>query len=219
MSSAYQLVIFDWEGTIADTLGVILHTVATEAKTLGFGDIDPYQARKYVDLGLVQAVKKTLPNLTAGQQEDLLQAVQSAMISRPTEVRLIPGVLEFIKQLHQAKVDLAIATNKGHNSLIRALQATELDQLFKVTRSAGQVPAKPCPQMLEEIMEEFGRDPSSTLMIGDSTTDMEMAKRINVNAIGMDFYHQQEDALKAAGALAVFDDYKLLSAYLMLPEA
>ncbi|CZI99485.1 phosphoglycolate phosphatase [Legionella pneumophila] len=141
------------------------------------------------------------------------------MISRPTEVRLIPGVLEFIQQLHQAKVDLAIATNKGHNSLIRALQATELDQLFKVTRSAGQVPAKPCPQMLEEIMEEFGRDPSSTLMIGDSTTDMEMAKRINVNAIGMDFYHQQEDALKAAGALAVFDDYKLLSAYLMLPEA
>ncbi|HAU1151201.1 TPA: HAD-IA family hydrolase [Legionella pneumophila] len=218
MSSAYQLVIFDWEGTIADTLGVILHTVATEAKMLGFGDIDPYQARKYVDLGLVQAVKKTLPNLTAGQQEDLLQAVQSAMISRPTEVRLIPGVLEFIKQLHQAKVDLAIATNKGHNSLIRALQATGLDQIFNVTRSAGQVPAKPCPQMLEEIMEEFGRDPSSTLMIGDSATDMEMAKRINVNAIGMDFYHQQEEELKAAGALAVFDDYKLLSAYLMLPE-
>lgn len=56
-------------------------------------------------------------------------------------------------------------------------------------------------------------------MIGDSTTDMEMAKRINVNAIGMDFYHQQEEALKAAGALAVFDDYNLLSAYLMLPEA
>ncbi|KGP63457.1 HAD family hydrolase [Legionella norrlandica] len=218
MSNSYQLVIFDWEGTIADTLGVILHTVAAEAKILGFGEVDPYQARRYVDLGLVQAIKKTLPHLTAKQQEELLLAVQSAMVSKPTEVCLIPGVLEFIQRLQQAKIDLAIATNKGHNSLMRALQATGLDQWFKVTRAAGQVPAKPCPQMLEEIMEEFGQDFSSTLMIGDSVTDMEMARRINVNAIGMDFYHQQEAALKAAGALAVFDDYKLLATYLRLPE-
>lgn len=69
MSSAYQLVIFDWEGTIADTLGVILHTVATEAKMLGFGDIDPYQARKYVDLGLVQAVKRHCPISLPGNRK------------------------------------------------------------------------------------------------------------------------------------------------------
>ncbi|KTD46447.1 HAD family hydrolase [Legionella quateirensis] len=218
MSNPYQLVVFDWEGTIADTLGLILHTVAHEANVLGFGEIDPYQARKYVDLGLLNALKKVFPHLSSEQQDQLVQAVQHAMITRPTEVCLLPGALEFIQKLNLAKIDIAIATNKGQHSLLRALQATGLDEYFKVTRSAGQVPAKPCPQMLEEIMEEFGRDAATTLMIGDSATDMEMATSINVAAIGVDFYHQQEDALKTAGALAVFDDYKLLADYLKLPN-
>lgn len=218
MSNPYQLVVFDWEGTIADTLGLILHTVSTESNLLGFGEIDPNQARKYVELGLVQAIKKLLPQLSMTQHEQLLQAVQHAMISRPSEVCLLPGVLEFIHKLHDSGIDLAIASNKGHQSLVRALQATGLDELFKVTRSAGQVPAKPCPQMLEEIMDEFGCSASSTLMIGDSPTDMEMATQIKVTAIGVDFYHQQEASLKAAGALAIFDDYQQLADFIKLPN-
>ncbi|BCA94575.1 haloacid dehalogenase [Legionella antarctica] len=218
MSNPYQLVVFDWEGTVSDTLGLILHTVSSEANRLGFGEIDPYEARKYVDLGLVQALRKTFPDLSGKQHDELLQAVHQAMISRPAEVCLIPGAQKFIEQLHDAKIDIAIATNKGQHSLLRALQATGLDGLFKVTRSAGQTLPKPSPQMLEEIMEEFGRDSSVTLMIGDSATDMEMAKNISVSAIGVDFYHQQEAALKAAGALAVFDDYQLLANFLGLPK-
>lgn len=218
MSNPYQLIVFDWEGTISDTLGLILHTVSTEAKKLGFGELDPYVARKYVDLGLVQALRKTFPDLSSKQHDQLLQAVHQAMITRPSEVCLIPGAREFIQQAHDAKIDIAIATNKGQQSLLRALQVTGLNALFKVTRSAGQTPAKPCPQMLEEIMDEFGSDSASTLMIGDSSSDIEMARNINVTAIGVDFYHQQEDALKAAGALAVFDDYQLLANFLGLPK-
>lgn len=218
MSNPYHLVVFDWEGTVTDTLGQILHTVADEAMKLGFGDVDPYEARKYVDLGLVQALRKLFPHLTNAQHEQLLSAVQQAVVYRPTEVCLIPGALEFIQRLHQAKIDIAVATNKGQHSLHRALQATGLEDLFKVTRSAGQVAAKPSPQMLEEIMDEFGRNPSETLMIGDSTTDMEMARSIRVPAVGVDFYHQQETALKESGAIAVFDDYQLLADFLELPK-
>lgn len=217
MSKPYQLVVFDWEGTIADTLGMIFHTVTTEAHQLGFGSVDPYEARKYVDLGLTQALRKLFPHLSLIQQEQLLQAVQRAMISKPTELCLIPGVRGLIQQLHNAQIHLAIASNKGQQSLLRALQATGLDSFFKVTRSAGQTPPKPCPQMLEEIMDEFAQSPSTTLMIGDSPTDMEMAKNINVTAIGVDFYHQNELALKTAGALAVFDDYQFLGQFLKLP--
>lgn len=218
MSNPYQLVVFDWEGTISDTLGLILHTVSSEALRLGFGELDPYVARKYVELGLVQALRKTFPHLSGKQHDELLHAVHQAMISRPSEVCLIPGARKFIQQLHDENIDIAIATNKGQQSLLRSLQVTGLDALFKVTRSAGQVSPKPSPQMLEEIMEEFGATQSSTLMIGDSSTDMEMAKSINVTAIGVDFYHQQEDALLAAGALAVFDDYQLLANFLGLPK-
>jgi phosphoglycolate phosphatase len=217
MSKPYQLVVFDWEGTIADTLGMIFHTVTTEALHLGFGTVDPYEARKYVDLGLTQALRKLFPHLSLSKQEQLLQAVQRAMITKSTEVCLIPGARELIQQLHKEQIHLAIASNKGHQSLLRVVHATGLDSLFKVTRSAGQTPAKPCPQMLEEIMDEFAQSPSTTLMIGDSPTDMEMAKNINVAAIGMDFYHQNELDLKAAGALAVFDDYEQLGQFLKLP--
>lgn len=218
MSKPYQLVVFDWEGTISDTLGQILHTVAAEIKALGYGEIEPYQARQYVGLGLVHALRKLLPHLTEHQHQHIQQAVQQAMTTRPNELCLLPGALEFIQQLRATNIDIAIATNKGQHSLQRALQATGLDDLFHVTRSAGQVPAKPCPQMLEEIMGEFGKDASSTLMIGDSVTDMEMAHSIKVDAIGVDFYHQQDSALTAAGALAVFDDYSAVANFLNLPK-
>ncbi|KTC82551.1 HAD family hydrolase [Legionella cherrii] len=219
MSNPYDLVVFDWEGTIADTLGIILHVVATEANLLGFGDFDPNQARKFVDLGLVQALKKTYPHLTEPQHQQLLHAVQLAMHSRSADVCLMPGVRELIYQLHEAGINLAVATNKGHQSLSRALQAAGLDKLFKVTRSAGQVPAKPCPQMLEEIIEEYGGTAATTLMIGDSLTDMEMAKSVKVTAVGIDIYHQQEEAvLMAAGAVAVFDDYKQVADFLNLSK-
>jgi phosphoglycolate phosphatase len=219
MSNPYQLVVFDWEGTISDTLGLILHTVSGEASRLGFGMVDPYQARQYVDLGLVQALRKILPHLSSQQHGELYASVQKALISKPAEVFLIPGARELIQQLHDAHIDLGIASNKGHYSLSRALQATGLDVFFKVTRCAGQVPPKPCPQMLEEIMDELGHEPNTTLMVGDSSTDMEMAKNINVTAVGVDFYHQNEGNLKAAGAIAVFDDYQLLAQFLKLSQA
>lgn len=213
----YELVVFDWEGTVADTLGGILQTVAYEADKLGFGQLDPVHARQYVSLGLSQALKKLFPNLSALQQEELVLAVQHAMISRPAELFLIPGALKFIQQLHDAHINLAIASNKGHHSLVRAIQSVGLEDIFKVTRSAGQTLAKPSPQMLQEIMDVFGCHASDTLMIGDSTTDMEMAKSLRVDAIGVDFYHQQQSTLKTAGALQVFDDYQALADFLKLP--
>lgn len=218
MSNPYQLIVFDWEGTISDTLGLILHTVVIEAHNLGFGDVDPYQARQYVDLGLAQALRKLFPHLYLTQHEQLIQAVQRAMITRPSEVCLIPGAREIIQALHDANVDLAIASNKGQHSLARALQSTGLDKFFKVTRCAGQVTAKPAPQMLEEIMDEFGQQPDTTLMIGDAVTDIEMARNTNVTAIGVDFYHQNKDMLIAAGALEVFDDYQFVAQFLKLPQ-
>lgn len=218
MNKPFRLVVFDWEGTVGDTLGDVLNRIAIEAELLGFGSVDPYKVRPYVSLGLVASLRKLFPHLASEQQGQLLHAVQHALTVRPNEVCLIPGVEAFIKRLREQQIDVAVATNKGQHSLARALHVSGLDKVFKVTRSAGQVPAKPCPQMLEEIMEVFHADSSSTLMIGDSIADMEMAKKINVTAIGVDFYHQQESELKAAGAEAVFDDYQVLADYLGLPK-
>lgn len=218
MGRPYRLVVFDWEGTLGDTLGQIFNSVATEARRLQFGELNEQLARQSVELGLVMAVKKAFPHLSEEQQEELLLAVHHSLVSRTADVHLIPGAREIAERLHSAGIDLAIASNKGQQSLQRVLHACELDNLFKVTRSAGQAPPKPCPQMLEEIMAEFDASAEETLMVGDSVYDMEMAKSLGVDAVGVDFYHQQEAALRAAGALDVFDDYKFLAEFLQLPE-
>lgn len=218
MGKPYRLVVFDWEGTLGDTLGQIFNSVATEAKRLNFGEIDEQLARQSVDLGLVNALRKIFPHLSEKQHQELLSAVQQSLISRSTEVYLIPGAKDFATRLDRAGIHIAIATNKGQQSLQRTLHACGLDELFKVTRSAGQTAAKPAPQMLEEIINVFGVSPEETLMIGDAATDMEMAKNFGVDAVGVDFYHQQEAALLAAGAKAVFDDYQRLADYLHLPK-
>lgn len=216
MSNPYELVVFDWEGTIEDTLGVILNVIASEANRLGLGDFDLQQARNYVAQGLAPILRKAYPHLSLSQSQQLMHAVQEVMRFRSVDICLMPGVRELIDQLHKAQIKVAIATNKGQTSLSRALQATGLDELFKITRSAGQVPSKPCPQMLQEIIEEHGVSTAATLMIGDSPIDMEMAKTIQVTAIGVDIYHQHEAALKAAGAVEVFDDYKQIAHFLKL---
>ncbi len=218
MNRRYGLIVFDWEGTLGDTFGIILNTVAAVAKRLQLGELDEQLARQYIVLGLVVTVKKLFPHLSTHQHEQLIQAIQQSLVSNMTECCLIPGAKVIIQQIQQAGIDLAIATNRGPHSLKRALRASGLDVYFTITRSAGQSPAKPCPQMLEEIMAAFGATASQTLMVGDSVSDMEMASQIGVDAVGVDFYHQQAANLLAAGALDVFDDYRQLAKYLQLPE-
>ncbi|MCX7116720.1 MAG: HAD-IA family hydrolase [Legionellales bacterium] len=217
MSRPYRLVVFDWEGTLGDTLGQIIHTIALVSKRMQLGDFDEVLARRSVDLGLGLAIKKLFPDLSMHQHEVLLQELQHELTHHLSDICLIPGAKRVVEQLQLAGVHLAIATNKGSHSLQRALQTTGLQPYFQVTRSAGQVAPKPCPQMMEEIMAAFEMTPKDTLMIGDSVSDMEMARLAGVCAIGVDFYHQQAEILLSFGALEVFDDYQQLAKYLQLP--
>ena len=216
MNKVYRLVIFDWEGTLGDTIGHVLCVVDKESKKLKFGDLDESLARENACLGLVTAIRKLYSHLSLYQQEVLLEAVQTSLAKDAMEVCLIPGSKEVLEAMRAKGLTLAVATNKGQQSLQRAIVASGLDGYFKTTRSAGQVPAKPCPQMLEEILSECGVTASEALMVGDSPTDIDMATQIGVDAVGIDFYHQQTESLVAAGALHVFDDYQKLAQFLQV---
>jgi len=217
MGRVYDLIVFDWEGTLGDPLGYILHVIEAQAKIFGFQSMNEQVARKYVMLGLEKALKKIFPTLSLHQYERLFNGVQQAMHAQSKEQCLFSGAKVLVERIHQTGIHLAIATNKSSQALQRALQATDLDVFFTVTRSAGQLPAKPCPQMLEEIMDVFGVSAEKTLMIGDSVADVEMAASISVECIAIDFYHQQIEALEKAGASHVFDDYDQVGCYLELP--
>ncbi len=216
MTLRYQLIVFDWEGTLGDPLGHIHQALEVEAVRLGFGPYDAVLARRYVSLGLDKAVRKIFPNLSLHQYERLLLGVQQALVSNQTTAYLFEGAKRLIEKIHATGTTLAIATNKGQQSLERTLQALNLEAFFLVTRSAGQLPAKPCPDMLEEILTVVGCLPQDALMIGDSVSDMEMASVLAVPSIGVDFYYQQADDLRRAGALEVFNTFTQIETYLGL---
>lgn len=214
MTKNYHLIVFDWEGTLGDTLGHVLHALMQSAKEMNLEPASEAMIRQTLALGLDKAVQKLFPNQSMSRQEQLIQQIQHALTLSTADVYLFPGARALVARLYQQGMHLAIATNKGQQGLQRVLQASGLSEYIKVTRSAGQVPAKPCPQMLEEIMAVCGESPEHTLMIGDSIADIEMASAIAVDAIGVDFYHQQAQALQLAGAMEVFDDYQKIAQFL-----
>lgn len=208
---SYRLVIFDWEGTLGrDTAGQALSAIAQEAQNMSLGIVDMHAARNCISSGLPHAITTLFPNLLLYQREKLLNAVHTALATKHADDYLMPGARQCVMQLFTAGVCLAIATNKGQASLQRVLHASGLDVYFSVFRSASQVPAKPCPQMLTELMAIFGVNVNESVMIGDSVVDMEMASAIGMDVIGMDFYHVMSEELRNAGALSVFDNYPLL---------
>lgn len=217
MKKQYDLVVFDWEGTLAeDTYGIIISIVAKEVINFQLDGFDKLIARRYVSLGLSSMVTKLFPDLSIHRHEQFIEIIQERLTRDANKVFLTEGAENTVKQINNAGIKLAIASNKGLKSLQRVLQLSGLDKYFKFIKTATDTKPKPCPQMLEEIMFLSGSNNETTLMVGDSTSDMEMAKSINVDVIGVDFYHEQTDALLEAGANFVLDDYKKLLQYLKI---
>lgn len=209
--SSYRLIVFDWEGTLNDTYGAVI-AVLRELVSQAYGiELDGLEIRQNLTLGLSKVIKKFLPQLTVTEQALLMTQVQQQLTLMKHDVYLISGVLPFLKQAREQGILLAIATSKSAQGLQQALKHASLSDYFQTTRSAGETPQKPSPVMLQEIMDECDVRPSDTVMIGDSIVDIEMASFAGIDAIGVDFYGQQSDALRAAGALNVYDDYGVLA--------
>lgn len=216
MIEDFRLVVFDWEGTLADTLGQVVHVIRAEAEKLHLEEMDEAQLKSAIGLGLVNGIKKGFPQLASHQGQQLIQAVQQAMCMRTQDICLFPDAQHLIKKLQALGIHLAIASNKARSSLQRALQQTQLTSFFPVIRSASDTLPKPHPQMLEEILADYHLQAQDGIMIGDSLSDIEMALQIGMPIIGVDFYHQGTEQLMAAGARAVVSSYQELAKLLGL---
>lgn len=213
----YRLIIFDWEGTLSDTLGLVLDCVSAEAKELNLGSFDEARARQYVDLGLVNTIKKVFAHATKELQSALLDAVQRKLMRQHGQTYLFPGAKALVQRIDKAGTHLAIASNKSQLGLQRALERSQLENYFHVVRTASTCAPKPSPEMVNQILAHFDIAPADAVMIGDSTIDMEMAKKINMDAIGINFYHKSDHDLLDSGAKVVFNNYDALTDFLHLP--
>lgn len=216
MKNHYDLVIFDWEGTLAeDSYGQVVSVFADEAKKMQLNNFDKALARKLVPMGLVALVSYFFSNLTIQSQERLLSNVQKSLEQVSHGVVLIEYADVIVKSLHDSGVKLGIATNRSLNSLQKVLALSGLQDYFDFIRTASQALPKPCPDMLEEIIWESSIPNSKTLMVGDSISDVEAAVAIGVDVVGVDFYHEQQNLLLESGACIEIDNYKDLLNFLV----
>ena len=215
MPRQYELLIFDWDGTLMDSAGVIVDSIQRACEDMGLTAPDDHACRQIIGLGLIQALQTLLPDLDEHEYPRLVEHYRHHYLGRDADIPLFEGVQEGIRELHDTGFTLAVATGKSWKGLERALAHSGLGGYFSALRCADQTHSKPHPAMVEEILDELLVDKASALVIGDTSHDMLMAANAGVDRLGVSYGAHQLDSLQAHSPLAVFDTFKDAHAWLM----
>lgn len=195
--SRYELVVFDWDGTLMDSAGAIAQALQLAAQDLGLEPPTDAAARHIIGLGLGDALRHVLPNLPESRYALLSERYRHHYLSRDNELVLFDGVVELLDELAACSLPLAIATGKSRAGLSRALERTGIGPRFLGSRCADECRSKPHPQMLEELMGEFGVMPERVVMIGDTSHDLNMARNAGVDGVAVTYGAHPAESLAA----------------------
>lgn len=181
----FDLLVFDWDGTLADSTAIIAHALQTACRDLGCTVPDDVAARYVIGLGLVDTLRYLAPDLDAREYPRLSARYREHYLAHEARIPLFEGVPELLTELRNGGYRLAIATGKSRVGLDRALAFHRLTNAFHATRCADEGMSKPHPDMLHHIMRITGTAPEATVMIGDTTHDLQMAANAGVAAIAV----------------------------------
>jgi len=193
----YGLIVFDWDGTLIDSTGAIAECIQEAAREMGLGVPDRDRARHVIGLGLHASLRYAVPDLRAEQTAEFVALYRRQFLAREDAMQLFPGVLGLLEALRARGHVLAVATGKSRRGLERALDATALRPYFEATRCADETEPKPDPAMLRELLTELAQDPGRTLMIGDTSHDLQMAAAAGVDAVAVGYGAHAERSLVA----------------------
>jgi phosphoglycolate phosphatase len=197
MGRRFELIVFDWDGTLMDSTGAIVNSIKAAATDLGIDPPSEERARHIIGLGLIDALRHALPDLPAERYQDVALRYRHHYLAQDQDLLLFDGAEALIGELADAGYMLAVATGKTRAGLNRAFEVSGLGPRFHASRCADECHSKPHPQMLEELMTEFGVAAESTLMIGDTTHDLLMARNAGVAALGVAYGAHPRASLEA----------------------
>lgn len=214
-----QLVIFDCDGTIADSQHMIVAAM-TEAFRVADLPMPPREAVvQVIGLSLEHAVRQLLPDALHGRAaaiaDDYKSAFHDLRAAGLPQEPLFPGLKSVIQRLHAAGAVLGIATGKSRRGVRLLLEREGLGDAFATVQTADTHPSKPHPSMIEAALAETGAGVDDAVMIGDTTYDMAMARNAGIRAIGVSWGYHSVAALRDAGADVIVDDAAALLAELM----
>jgi phosphoglycolate phosphatase len=184
---SFDLIVFDWDGTLMDSTATIVKCIQAAAKDLGLPIPDREAASHVIGLGLTEAMQLAMPGLAANLYPRVVERYRYHYLAQDQDLILFDGVREMLADLSQQGYFLAVATGKSRVGLNRALHATKLLSVFDATRCADETFSKPHPAMLQELTRELGQDLKRTVMIGDTTHDVQMAINAGAAAIAVDY--------------------------------
>jgi phosphoglycolate phosphatase len=214
MPARFSLLVFDWDGTLMDSASAITASLRAACADLNLPVPTPEQARYVIGLGLADAMAHLLPGVDAAEYPRVVDRYRVHFLERDAGTGLFPGAAAVVHWAHEAGFLLAIATGKSRRGLDRALGTTGLARYFHATRCADEGPVKPHPGMLQELMEELGVGCERTLMIGDTTHDMEMARAAGVARLAVSYGAHPAAALRDYAPVACVADVNGLEKWL-----
>jgi phosphoglycolate phosphatase len=209
----YPLIVFDWDGTILDSPSAIAQCIRRAAQDMRLPVPDFERASHVIGLGLADALRTAVPELPATRYPEFVEVYRRHFRKCEDAMGLFEGMRELIESASRQRT-LSIATGKSRRGLDRALQATGLGPYFRASRCADETTPKPDPAMLHELMDELGVPPEGTLMIGDTSHDMEMARAAHVDALAVTYGAHPEAGLRACRPLDCCADVVRLRAWL-----
>jgi len=202
----FNLLVFDWDGTVMDSESQIVACLQAAIQDLELPERSDDEAKNIIGLGLREAVETLYPGSSDQVHSDLVERYRHYWLAEDvTPSTLFPGAAELLESLNEAGYLLAVATGKGRRGLDKVLDETGLGGLFVTTRCADEAFSKPHPQMLEYIMDFTGSIPGETLMIGDTVYDMEMANNATTHALAVTYGVHELERLQQHNPIGVID--------------
>jgi len=183
----FDLIAFDWDGTLFDSTGLIARCIQSACVDLGVPVPSDEAARYVIGMGLIEALQHAVPGLLRARYDELRERYRVHYFARQHELVLFEGTLDMLATLKARNHWLTVATGKSRAGLDEALKTSALRGVFDATRTADETQSKPHPRMLLELMREFGVEPARTLMIGDTTHDLQMAVNAGVPSVAVSY--------------------------------
>ncbi|MBZ0089766.1 MAG: HAD-IA family hydrolase [Thermoanaerobaculia bacterium] len=214
----FRLLVFDWDGTVVDSIGAIVD--CTFAALAALGDEAPPppprdDVRHAIGLGLIETLTRFWPEAGPELRERVLEAYREQWWGTYKDrFHPFPGARETLATLGGAGYLLGVATAKSRRGLAREFERSGFEPLFQASRTVDEAPSKPHPGMLTGIFDELGVDPSEALMIGDTTWDLEMARNAGCPSVAVLSGAQPESLLELERPLACLPDLNALPQFL-----
>jgi phosphoglycolate phosphatase len=211
----FDLVVWDWDGTIADSTGMITQALIKAADEAGLPALSEERARSIIGLGLRESIEVLYGDIPEFQAQALANNYQRLYYANENNILLFAGIADTIATLARKGCKQAVATGKGRRGLNTALQQSGLSKFFNATKTVDECFSKPHPQMLDELMDDLVVMPERTLMIGDSQYDMQMGKNAGVITAAVSYGSQTASHLQQYSPDHLFHDVATLSAWLL----